>query len=241
MSVLGFTTTAAGAAPLQGGIPACLELPTMTASEDCPSIEVLLTGAADAESLTFKVENRSGEAWNGSPIGMELVADGLTASEPEGSVEGGPADSQWITRGGILVVRCTFPEPVQALPPDAETSCRLPRLGLGDGTYTAWITGAIGGQLVGASLGSVSTADGVVPVARPVSLEFDLTGDEIDIKKAEEPAPPVDAGEAAEPSDEASSSGGAATWMLAGIVVLALLVAAGLVLWRRRSGGSNPA
>ena len=124
MSVLGFTTTAAGAAPLQGGIPACLELPTMTASEDCPSIEVLLTGAADAESLTFKVENRSGEAWNGSPIGMELVADGLTASEPEGSVEGGPADSQWITRGGILVVRCTFPEPVQALPPDAQAAAQ---------------------------------------------------------------------------------------------------------------------
>ena len=84
-------------------------------------------------------------------------------------------------------------------------------------------------------------------MARPVSVEFLLTGNEIEVSTAETPAKPVDAADTDEafraagnqPTEPDASSVGAVPWIVGGIGIVVLLAAGTWAVRRRRQGGSD--
>lgn len=182
-------------------------------SDRCPAIPVEVAVTTSGDDLRIEVTNAGAGTWTGGPVAAELPVPEAKVTGPTGEVGVGGVSS-WVTRAGVVVARCTF-EPVDEIKAGRSVACRLPRLGLADGTHTIWLTGFVGGLAeVGKTLGDDPVAVGVVPVAESRSVIVEVQGREVSVVAA---APDPDLSSVPPPSGRGSRH--PIPWVVTGLLI----------------------
>lgn len=219
-----------------------------TVDRDCATIDAKATVSIQGDAI--RVGIGSAAEWPGGPIAVEMSVPGAAVQ----TADGAPATqtkgyTNWTSRNGTVISRCQFDPASRPIAAGAVAECDLGLLGLKDGKHALWVTGFVGAvPNPGAEFGTVPTGQGVVAVATPRSIEFELKAGVVTLSKpttVDVKNPPVQAkvtnpdanpiaSTTALKKDSKPKSGGFPWAAAAGAAVVAVLVGGFVASKRKR-------